>query len=79
MTGAEVREGLRIDVFTIFPDLVAPWTEASLIGKAGRAGLLDLGSTTFAQRPAIRIDRSMTVRSVAARAWFSRPIRCSLA
>lgn len=42
MTEADVREGLRIDVFTIFPDLVAPWTEASLIGKAGRAGLLDL-------------------------------------
>jgi tRNA (guanine37-N1)-methyltransferase len=42
VTEADVREGLRIDVFTIFPDLVAPWTEASLIGKAGRAGLLDL-------------------------------------
>ncbi len=42
MTGADVGEGLRIDVFTIFPDLVEPWTEASLIGKAGRAGLLDL-------------------------------------
>ena len=37
VTEADVREGLRIDVFTIFPDLVAPWTEASLIGKAGRA------------------------------------------
>jgi tRNA (guanine37-N1)-methyltransferase len=33
---------VRIDVFTIFPDLVAPWTTASLIGRAGRAGLLDL-------------------------------------
>jgi tRNA (guanine37-N1)-methyltransferase len=33
---------VRIDVFTLFPDLVHPWTEASLIGKAGRAGLLDL-------------------------------------
>ena len=33
---------MRIDVFTIFPDLVAPWTTASLIGRAGRAGLLDL-------------------------------------
>jgi tRNA (guanine37-N1)-methyltransferase len=33
---------LRIDVFTLFPDLVAPWTSASLIGKAGRSGLLDL-------------------------------------
>ena len=33
---------MRIDVFTIFPDLVRPWTQASLIGKAGAAGLLDL-------------------------------------
>jgi tRNA (guanine37-N1)-methyltransferase len=33
---------VRIDVFTIFPDLVAPWTTASLIGKAVRARLLDL-------------------------------------
>jgi tRNA (guanine37-N1)-methyltransferase len=34
--------GLRIDVFTLFPDLVAPWTAASLIGKAAESGLLDL-------------------------------------
>ncbi len=33
---------LRIDVFTIFPDLVGPWTRASLIGKAGREGRLDI-------------------------------------
>jgi tRNA (guanine37-N1)-methyltransferase len=33
---------VRIDVFTLFPDLVAPWTQASLIGKAARAGVLDL-------------------------------------
>jgi tRNA (guanine37-N1)-methyltransferase len=33
---------VRIDVFTLFPDLVEPWTRASLIGKAGRSGLLDL-------------------------------------
>ena len=37
-----VRRALRIDVLTIFPDLVRPWTEASLIGKAARDGLLDL-------------------------------------
>ena len=29
-------------MFTLFPDLVAPWTQASLIGKAARAGVLDL-------------------------------------
>jgi len=33
---------VRIDLFTIFPDLVRPWTEASLMGRAARAGLLDL-------------------------------------
>ncbi len=33
---------MRIDLFTIFPDLVVPWTRASLIGKAGRDGLLDI-------------------------------------
>jgi tRNA (guanine37-N1)-methyltransferase len=33
---------VRIDVFTIFPTLVQPWADASLIGKAGRDGRLDL-------------------------------------
>jgi tRNA (guanine37-N1)-methyltransferase len=36
------RKGLRIDVLTIFPDLIRPWTQASLIGRAGEAGLLDV-------------------------------------
>jgi tRNA (guanine37-N1)-methyltransferase len=42
VTGPSGPPPVRIDVFTIFPDLVEPWTRASLIGKAGRAGLLDL-------------------------------------
>jgi len=33
---------LRIDTLTIFPDLVDGWLTASLIGRARRAGLLDL-------------------------------------
>ena len=33
---------LRVDTLTIFPDLVEGWLGASLIGKARRAGLLDL-------------------------------------
>lgn len=33
---------MRVDLFSLFPDLLRPWTEASLIGRAGRAGLLDL-------------------------------------
>lgn len=42
MTGVAGPDPLRIDVLTIFPDLVRPWTEASLLGKAARDGLLDL-------------------------------------
>jgi tRNA (guanine37-N1)-methyltransferase len=33
---------VRIDLFTLFPDLVRPWFDASLLGRARRAGLLDL-------------------------------------
>jgi tRNA (guanine37-N1)-methyltransferase len=33
---------VRVDVLTIFPDLVRTWTQASLIGKAGRSGVLDV-------------------------------------
>ena len=33
---------MRIDLFTIFPTLVEPWFDASLIGRARRSGLLDL-------------------------------------
>ena len=33
---------MRVDVLTIFPDLVRTWTQSSLIGRAGRAGLLDV-------------------------------------
>jgi tRNA (guanine37-N1)-methyltransferase len=33
---------MRVDIFTIFPALVAPWMDASLIGKARRDGVLDL-------------------------------------
>ena len=33
---------LRVDTFTIFPELVDGWLQGSLIGKARQAGLLDL-------------------------------------
>jgi tRNA (guanine37-N1)-methyltransferase len=33
---------VRVDVFTIFPGLIDGWLDASLIGKARRAGLLDV-------------------------------------
>ncbi len=42
MTGSSGTARVRVDVFTLFPDLVRPWTTGSLIGKGARAGLLDL-------------------------------------
>lgn len=33
---------VRIDIFTVFPSLVEPWLNASLLGKARRQDLLDL-------------------------------------
>jgi tRNA (guanine37-N1)-methyltransferase len=33
---------VRIDVFTLFPGLVSPWFDATLIGRARAAGILDL-------------------------------------
>jgi tRNA (guanine37-N1)-methyltransferase len=33
---------MKIEVFTIFPDLVGAWVDASLIGKARRGGALDI-------------------------------------
>jgi tRNA (guanine37-N1)-methyltransferase len=36
------RPAVRIDIFSIFPLLVTPWLDASLIGRARQAGRLDL-------------------------------------
>jgi len=33
---------VKIEIFTIFPDMVSQWLGASLIGKAWRAGVLDI-------------------------------------
>lgn len=33
---------MKIEIFTIFPDMVSQWLGASLIGKAWRAGVLDI-------------------------------------
>jgi tRNA (guanine37-N1)-methyltransferase len=33
---------MRIDVFTIFPDMVRDFAERSLLGRAGRSGVLDV-------------------------------------
>lgn len=42
MTGAAGPNGFRIDVFSIFPGLVADFAAEALLGKAQQRGLLDL-------------------------------------
>jgi len=42
VNGPAPGTGFRIDVLTIFPQLVEGWLDASVIGRARRAGLLDL-------------------------------------
>jgi len=39
---AGTRRGVRIEVFTIFPDLVASFASEGLLARAGAAGVLDL-------------------------------------
>lgn len=34
---------MRVDVFTLFPDLFPPYLEASILGRAQQAGLLQVG------------------------------------
>ncbi|MEX2161300.1 MAG: tRNA (guanosine(37)-N1)-methyltransferase TrmD [Anaerolineales bacterium] len=34
---------MRIDVFTLFPELFAPYLDASILGRARQAGLLNVG------------------------------------
>jgi tRNA (guanine37-N1)-methyltransferase len=42
MTGSDDARTLRVDVFTIFPDLVEGFASQSLLGKARERGLLDV-------------------------------------
>ncbi len=42
MTEADATVSLRAEVFTIFPDLVRTWCQASLLGKAWRSGAVDI-------------------------------------
>lgn len=42
MTGAGATVSLRAEVFTIFPELVRTWCQASLLGKAWRSGAVDI-------------------------------------
>ncbi len=43
--------GPRIDVLTIFPELVEPFLTGSLLGQASRCGRLDVRVTDIRFRP----------------------------
>ena len=69
---------MRIDVFTIFPELVADFFEGSLLGKATRSGAVDLRVHDIrAQCTRSRIGPWTTPRSVAGQEWSSLPRRFS--
>jgi tRNA G37 N-methylase TrmD len=55
---------VRVDVFTIFPNLVDDFCAESLLGKARGAGLLDLRLHDLREH-----TTDVTPRSVAAPAW----------
>lgn len=38
---------LRIDVLTLFPELIAPYTETSIVGRAAERGLVSFGVHNF--------------------------------
>ena len=77
----EVPEGLlvpvRIDVYTLFPELVDGYAAGSILGRARSTGRSTCASATFARTASTRGAPSTTPRSGAARAWCSRPARSS--
>ena len=60
---------LRIDVFTIFPEMVDQFCDASLLGRARREGVLEVNSHDLRKRPPMPTARSTTHRSAAEPAW----------
>jgi len=60
---------MRIDVFTLFPELIEGFSRASLLGRAREAALLDLRATTCATVRATPGGPSTTRRSAGERAW----------
>ena len=50
---------MRIDIITIFPEMMEPWARASLVGLAVERGLLDIhvhDLKTFSGRKDGRVD-----------------------
>ena len=70
---------MRVDVFTIFPDMLEGFCSGSLLGKARTAGLLDLRvhdiRDAVSRRAPVRRRCPLRRRG---RAWCSRPDRSSM-
>ena len=68
---------MRIDVFTIFPELVDGFCRESLLGRARRPGGSTCAVTTCATTPPTSTAPSTTPRSAAAPGWCCGPSRSS--
>ena len=68
---------MRIDVLTIFPDMVGDFADQSLLGRARATACSTSGCTTCATPRATTTAPSTTPRSAGARAWCSWPSRSS--
>ena len=66
---------MRIDVFTIFPEMVAGFAAESLLGRARPGRARTCGRTTCVTTPPTSTARSTTRPSAGARAWCSNPSR----
>ena len=76
--GARGARLMRIDVFTIFPELIDGYADGSILGRARVARARSTcACATCATTRATRAAPSTTRRSAAARAWCSRPGRSS--
>lgn len=65
---AQVQDGMRIDVVSIFPEYLEP-LNISLVGKARSAASWTCTSTTCASGPTTCTGPWTTARTVAAPAW----------
>ncbi len=64
---------MRAEIFTIFPGLVSAWVEASLIGKARKAGFIDIVVHDLREGARAPIAALTTAPSAVVPGWSWRP------
>ena len=67
---------MRIDVFTLFPNLVDAFCSESLLGRARNEKIVDLRCHDLREHTTDVHHSVTTRRSAAAQAWCCRPSPC---